>query len=157
MMKSMHHFKKNLKNAGIAMLVGLPLVVACQQARADQTLTVSFKDLMNMPATQSALNPSVSLYFGQQLYPSPVKQEGSFYFTERNNKVFTSTKAACRNAGLAALKDLQQRASDMGANAVTDIVSYHNKQSGTDGQYECSVGTFTVEATLKGRMSILKG
>ncbi|WP_025732467.1 hypothetical protein [Carnimonas nigrificans] len=128
-----------------------------QVAQADEMIAVPYRDVLAVPLAKEKLSPAVRLYFGDQLYPQPDKEEGGFYFTRRVNKAFKSGEEACRGAALEALTDLQKRANDIGANAVTHISSYYSKQLRSDDSLDCHVGMFTVEVTLKGKLAIISG
>ncbi|MGJ8514259.1 hypothetical protein [Carnimonas bestiolae] len=126
-------------------------------AQAEEMIAVPYRDVLAVPSAKQKLSPAVRLYFGNQLYPKPDREEGGFYFTRRANKAFKSGEEACRGAALEALTDLQKRANDIGANAVTHISSYYSKQLRSDDSLDCHVGMFTVEVTLKGKLAIIRG
>ncbi|MGJ8525314.1 putative heavy-metal-binding [Halomonadaceae bacterium LMG 33818] len=142
------------KVAGVLATLALGMM-GTQVAVADQTLTLPFRDVMAMPEAQNRLSPAVTLYFGDQLYPTASSQQGGFYFTERSSRVLKNVQSVCRRTALASLLDLQNRANELGSNAVTNISSYYNQHTIQGENYQCNVGPFTASVTLKGNMAII--
>jgi len=70
---------------------------------------------------------------------------------------FRSDSASCQVAFLSAVRELQKRAEDRGADAVVDIVSVTwNKETESPSQYRCVAGTWVVHVGLKGKIVKLK-
>ena len=114
---------------------------------ADRVVYVSINDAMNSSDAQAKLNAGVKFSFGGH-----GELKGNTYTSiQRTNKVGKSDEVACSRAFLSAMIRLQQRAQSLGVNSVTNIVSYHQKNtySSTDN-FECHVGAIMAAVTLKG-------
>lgn len=78
--------------------------------------------------------------------------------TEHSTRgAFRSDNASCQVAFLSAIRELQKRAENRGADAVVDIVSVTwNKDTESATQYRCIAGTWIVHVGLKGKIVKLK-
>lgn len=142
------------KTIGLSVLLMFG-TLGTQAVQAEETIILPYSDVVSMPKTQNSLDPSVTLYFGNQLYPNVSSRNGTFYFTRRVNRMFKAVDTTCRSAALAAILDLQKRARDIGANAVVNITSYYNQHPLSGEKYQCHVGPLSAEVTLKGSLAII--
>jgi uncharacterized protein YbjQ (UPF0145 family) len=72
----------------------------------------------------------------------------------KTNGVGKSDEVGCRWAALAALIQFQERAKEVGANAVVDIVSYYKKDEFKSAtEYECHGGAVIIGVALKGTLA----
>ncbi|MCM5705018.1 excinuclease ATPase subunit [Larsenimonas salina] len=135
-------------------LAGL-MVTTPAQAR-DTTYYLPFKDVLSLPQAREKLDPSIRLYFGNQVHPEVEARHNGYYVDRKTSSVTKTDEEACRWVALSALIDLQERARFVGANAVTNISSYYNKQEYVDdNKYECHAGNVVAGVALKGKMVTL--
>ena len=100
---------------------------------------------------EAKLDGSVKFYFGNQETPNILAKLGSDVSNRKTNAFGKSDEQACNWAFLSAMVALEQRAKQLGANAVVNIVSYYKKNvmsSTTD--FECHAGTIIAGVALKG-------
>jgi hypothetical protein len=117
----------------------------------DTPLTLPLAEVLNSPEAQGKLDGSVQFYLAGQKTPKVLKRMNSDTSNRKTNGVGKSDDVGCRWAALSALIAFQEKAKQLGANAVVDIVSYYKKdefKSETD--YECHAGAFVIGVTLKG-------
>lgn len=109
-----------------------------------------YEDVLSMPEARQQLDPAVRFYFGDQPTPPVLATFGS---DQSNRPTFRPTRGdepGCRWAALAALVALQAKAKYLGANAVTQVVSYSKEGSlSSRTEFECRVTPFTVNAGFK--------
>jgi hypothetical protein len=99
------------------------------------------------PALQSSAAPpeksdgAVKFFFTGQETPQVITTIGSGTTHQRARTNPSIDGKACNAAFLLALADLQKRAKQLGANAVTNIASYYKKnQLANGGDFECHAG-----------------
>jgi uncharacterized protein YbjQ (UPF0145 family) len=125
-------------------------VAATAQAR-DTKLLLPLSAAMSANDAQSRLGDSVKFYFGNQPTPKVLERLGSDQTSQKTNSVGKSPETACNWAFLSAMLRLQQRARELGANAVINIVSnYKNVEMSSDSQFECHDGAIMSGVALKG-------
>lgn len=130
------------------LLLALPFGLA--QAR-DTRLQLSIEDAMNTPAAKEKLDGSVKFYFSGQNHPK-VKTKLEEDATNKKTNAFNKTdQEACEWTFLSAMIQLQDKAKQIGADAVLNIHSYYKRvpfKSATE--YECHAGAFVAGVALKG-------
>ncbi|HIV73225.1 MAG TPA: excinuclease ATPase subunit [Candidatus Aquabacterium excrementipullorum] len=132
-----------------ALVVGV--LSATPALARDTELHLPLADVLNMPEAQGKLDGSVRFYLAGQSTPKVLKRLQSDVSNRKTNGVGKADDVACRWAALSALIAFQDKAKQLGANAVVDIVSYYKKdesKSATD--YECHAGAVVVGVALKG-------
>ena len=124
--------------------------VAPAQAR-DTKLLLPLSAAMSANDAQTRLGDSVKFYFGNQPTPKVLERLGSDKTSQKTNSVGKSPETACNWAFLSAMLRLQQRARELGADAVINIVSnYKNEEMSSDTQFECHDGAIMSGVALKG-------
>lgn len=106
---------------------------------------------MNDPNIKTKLDASIKLYFADQATPRIAEQVGEETSNKKTNGFGKDDEFGCKWAAYSALVSLQERARQLGANAVVGIVGNYKKgpfSSQTD--YECHPGTFVIGVALKG-------
>ena len=91
------------------------------------------------------------MFWGDQKFPEPARDFGTFTANRKTNSFNKSDQHACEWVFLSAVIALQGRAKAEGGNAVVNIHSYikkHEVSSATD--FQCEIGTFTAGSTLRG-------
>jgi uncharacterized protein YbjQ (UPF0145 family) len=125
-------------------------VTTAAQAR-DTKLLLPLSAAMSANGAQSRLGDSVKFYFGNQPTPKVLERLGSDKTSQKTNSVGKSPETACNWAFLSAMLRLQQRAHELGADAVINIVSnYKNEEMSSDTQFECHDGAIMSGVALKG-------
>jgi threonine dehydrogenase-like Zn-dependent dehydrogenase len=125
------------------------------QAR-DTELNLNIDAVMRDGEITSKLGKDVAFYFSGQPTPKVSKTLGDFVTNRKTNSFGRPDDAACRWAMLAALIHLQERARELGGNAVVNVVSYYKKNataSATD--YVCHAGNFVAGVALKGTVAVV--
>lgn len=120
------------------------------QAR-DSKLMMPIEAAMQTADAQSRLDQGVRFYFGKQATPKIVQRLGSDKTSQKTNSFGKSAETACNWAFLSAMLRLQQRAQELGANAVVNIVSnYKNVEMSSTTEFECHDGNVVTGVALKG-------
>jgi uncharacterized protein YbjQ (UPF0145 family) len=120
------------------------------QAR-DTKLLLPLSAAMSANDAQGRLGDTVKFYFGNQPTPPVLEHLGTDKTSQKTNAFGKSPEAACNWAFLSAMLRLQQRARELGANAVINVVSnYKNAEMSSDTQFECHDGAIMSGVALKG-------
>lgn len=139
-----------MKTAATILVLFCALVWTDASAR-DDWIMFPIKDAMSTPDATERLNQGIRFYFANQKHPKVVKSFGEFQSNKKTNAFNKSDKGACEWAFLSAMLSFQDRAMQMGGNAVINIKSYYKKhlvESATE--YECGAGVFVAGVTFKG-------
>ena len=133
-------------------LVALVVVAAAHDAQArDTEYNLPIADAMQDGEIRSNLGTDVAFYFSGQPKPAIAKSFGEFTTNKKTNKLNKTDVVACRWAMLSALLQLRERARQLGADAVVDIVSYYKKESTASAtDYVCHAGNVIAGVALKG-------
>lgn len=119
------------------------------QAR-DTEYMLSFAELLASPEVKEKLDPSIAIYVAGQPTPKVSKRLGSDVSNRKTNGVGKDDQTGCRWAALSALLAFQEKAKQLGANAVVDVASYYKKQSTRNpAEYECHAGAVIIGVALK--------
>jgi uncharacterized protein YbjQ (UPF0145 family) len=140
----------------LACALALLGTIATAQAR-DTKLMLPLAAAMSANDAQNRLGDTVKFYFGNQPTP-PVRERLALDQTsQKTNSVGKSAETACNWAFLSAMLRLQQRARELGADAVINIVSnYKNVETSSDTEFECHDGAMMSGVALKGQFVKLK-
>jgi len=136
----------------------LPFVVALvavtgvqgAQARAHR-IQSAIAEAMQDAELKKNLGSDVAFYFSGQAKPAVAKTFGEFVTNKKTNSVGRPDIVACRWAMLSALLQLRERAKELGADAVVDIVSYYKKTRMRARPITCATqGSVIAGVALKG-------
>ena len=137
---------------GLPFVVALVAVAGVQGAQArDTEYNLPIAEAMQDAELKKNLGSDVAFYFSGQPTPAVAKTFGEFVTNMKTNSVGRPDIVACRWAMMSALLQLRERAKELGADAVVDIVSYYKKNtkaSATD--YVCHAGAVVAGVALKG-------
>jgi uncharacterized protein YbjQ (UPF0145 family) len=99
----------------------------------------------------------VKFYFGENTMPAHAEKKGEDTVSRIGKGANRHDDlTACRNAAVEALAGMQDRAKQLGANAVVNIVSYyHNNTFASTTQYECHAGGTGGHLSFKGDFVVL--
>jgi hypothetical protein len=132
----------------LAAALALPLAASA----ADRVERLPFEDVLKEGAGQ--LDGSIKFYLAGQPTPKVLEKKGEFVSNKKTNAFAKSDDKTCRHAALSALISLQERARQVGANAVVNVVSYYKKVDvSSPTEYECHVGALMSGVAFKGTMA----
>lgn len=99
----------------------------------------------------------IALVFAGQKHAPVVKSMGEIATNKKTNGVGRSDEAACQHVFLSAVLALQERARQMGGNAVINIKSnYKNNLTASATEFTCGSGAIMSGVALKGEVVTLK-
>lgn len=136
-------------------LIGTMLFAALVPAAYARNTTeyLPIKDALADPRAPGILGTDIRFYFGQQAVPGSRQDLGEFVTNRKTNAFGKSDAKACRWAMISALKQLAERARNLGGNAVINIVSFYKKnEHSSETDYECHAGGLMAGVALKGRV-----
>jgi hypothetical protein len=97
------------------------------------------------------LGNEVAFYFSGQTNPPIAKSFGEYVINRKTNAFGKPDLVACRWAMLSALVQLRDRAKELGADTVINIVSYYKKDTAASAtDYVCHAGAVVAGVALKG-------
>lgn len=132
------------------------LAVAClplAAVAADDVHQLPFEEIFGAEGAQQ-LDGSVKFYLAGQKTPKVLESKGEFVSNKKANAFGKDSQASCKRAALSALISLQDRAKQLGANAVVGIVSYYKKVTYSDAtRYECHDGGLMSGVAFKGTVA----
>jgi hypothetical protein len=132
----------------IALVVGF--AAAGAEAR-DTELRLPIADAFADAEIRGKVPSDVGFYFGSQPTPRVTKTFGEYTTNKKTNSVGRPDAVVCRWAMLAALIQLGERAKQLGANGVVNIVSYYKKDTqSSPTEYVCHAGNIVAGVALKG-------
>jgi uncharacterized protein YbjQ (UPF0145 family) len=130
------------------------LLSAVPVQAADRTVMLPVAGALMDSDAKNRLGESVRFYFGDQQTPMVLKKFGGEKTSQRTTAVGKSDEKACNWVFLSAMLHLQQRAQDLGANAVVNIVSnYNDVEHASTTEFECHVGAIMADVALKGEFA----
>jgi uncharacterized protein YbjQ (UPF0145 family) len=142
--------------SSVAMIAAALAIAMPAQAR-DTKLMLPVAAAMSANDAQNRLGETVKFYFGKQATPKVLERLSVDQTSQKTNSFGKSAETSCNWAFLSAMLRLQQRAHELGANAVINIVSnYKNVEMSSETQFECHDGTMVSGVALKGEFVKLK-
>jgi hypothetical protein len=138
-------------------VLALAAIMGAGSAQArDTELNLDINEVMRDGEITSKLGKDVAFYFSGQPTPKASKTFGDFVTNRKTNSFGKPDATACRWAMLAALIHLQERARELGGNAVVNIVSYYKKSTtASTTDYVCHAGNFVAGVALKGTVAVI--
>ena len=110
-------------------------------------------DALNTADAKAKLDQNVKLYFGDSTHPPVAKSFGNYQSNKKTNGVGRSDKEACEWTFLSAMLTFQERAKQLGGDAVIKIESYYREvpiSSATE--YQCGSGALMSGVTFRGEV-----
>jgi uncharacterized protein YbjQ (UPF0145 family) len=140
-------------------MIGLTLSLFAIAAHAkDDALMMPISAALESAEAQEKLGDSVKFYFGSQSHPKVITKLGVDSTNKKTNGFNKGSDRACNLAFLSAMLQMKQRAEQLGANAVINIVSYYKKNEVTSTtEFECHDGGFITGVALKGEFVKISG
>jgi uncharacterized protein YbjQ (UPF0145 family) len=118
---------------------------------ADEVLMLPIASAMATPQAQQKLGNSVKFYFGTHPATRVIRTFGNTVANPKTNGFAKSAGTACEWVFLSALISLQERAAEVGANAVVNITSFYDKHEvSSQTEYECHKGFLMAGVALRG-------
>ena len=132
----------------ISLLCLTVLLTACNGAG---TVYRSINEDMNSERAKEVLNPDIKMTFGKS---ERVNGKKLIMYIANKRKAFMATEEACQSAFLGAVRYLQDRATEMGADAVVDIHSFYKRvPEWSTETYHCEDGNMVTAVTLQGTIT----
>lgn len=139
------------KSPGIAMLLGVLFTIPNVASARNDRLHFPIADAAATVDAQAKLDGSVKFYWGNQKHPAVGKTLGTDQTNKKTNGFNKGDKEGCEWAWLSAMITMQNRAKQLGADAIINLHSiYQNQDFTSETEYECGVGTFTSGVALRG-------
>lgn len=133
-----------------ALFLASLLFVGAANAR-DTRHMFPVQDALNTGEAKSKLDPAIKLYFGDAPHAKVARDFGEFTSNKKTNAFNKSDRVACEWAFLSAMMSFQDRAKELGGNAVINIKSYYKKDLRVSrSEYLCGAGATVAGVTFKG-------
>ena len=119
------------------------------QAR-DTKLMLPIATAIESPQAKEKLGDSIKFYFGAKKTPKVLNKLGSDTTSLKTNAFNKTDEVACNWVFLSAMLSLQKYAREVGANAIVNIVSYHDKvEVSNETEFECHSGALMAGVSFK--------
>jgi uncharacterized protein YbjQ (UPF0145 family) len=138
----------------LAMLILVAALSAPNSSTARNTKVMwPIADAMAAPDAKSRLSSGVRFFFGSSVHPAVATSFGVYTSNKKTNGTNKTDKEACEWAFLSAMLSFQQRAVELGGNAVINIRSYYDKHEvSSETEYECGSGALMSGVTFRGEV-----
>ncbi len=141
-----------MKMLWTACLVLLVVWLPSSAMARDTVQTHSIAEIFANPEYAARLQ-GVRFFFGDQSHPVPIKNFGEYRTNKKTNAFNKTDKFACQWAMLSALLQLQERALDLGGNAVINIKSnYKDVPVSSETEFTCGAGATIAGVALIGEV-----
>ncbi|MFS1290862.1 excinuclease [Pseudomonas piscis] len=140
-------------------LIALALLsVFSPDSRATNLMYMPFESVVSDALRAGRLDGSVKFYLAGNPHPAVLQVKVTELATNKKTNAFNKSDiAACEWALQSALITLQAAAKRVGANAVTNIVSYYKHRVRKDlNTYECRAGMLMAGVALRGDLVFLQ-
>ena len=134
-----------------AALLAVSLTASFAASAEDKMVKFPIAGAMAANDAQQRLGDSVKFYFADQQTPKVASKITSDKTSQRTNGFGKSAEKACNWVFLSAMLALQKRATEVGADAVVNIVSnFKDQEFASQTEYECADGAIMAGVALKG-------
>lgn len=140
------------KLRGLLTIAALGAMTIASDAHArDTEYNLPIAEAIQDAELRTNLGNEVAFYFSGQPNPPIAKSFGEYVTNKKTNAFGKPDLVACRWAMLSALLQLRDRAKQLGADAVINIVSYYKKDATASAtNYVCHAGAVVAGVALKG-------
>ena len=139
------------KTIAIAALLTVSLTASFSASAEDKMIKFPIAGAMAANDAQQRLGDTVKFYFADQPTPKVASKITSDKTSQRTNGFGKSSEKACNWVFLSAMLALQKRATEVGADAVVNIVSnFRDQEFASQTEYECADGAIMAGVALKG-------
>src|SRR5262245_25192619 len=143
--------------AAIATLLVAGILSSPESGARDTKNMWPIADAMNASEAKAQLDQGVQFFFGDSAHPAVEKSFGVFQSNKKTNGVGRSDKEACEWTFLSAMLSFQQRAKQVGGDAVIKIESYYRQETVSSAtEYQCGSGALMSGVTFRGEVVKLK-
>lgn len=140
-----------MRNTILFLITLLIFIVSGIADARDSRHLFLISDAMSSLAAQEKLTAGVKFYFGSQIHVSIKSKYGDDFTNKKTNAFNKDDKTACEWVFISAMIQLQERAQQLGADAVVNIHSFYKKiPFVSDTEYECHAGGIIAGVALKG-------
>lgn len=141
----------NVKNLSSILVLSLMLAVPGIASARNDVLHFPVADAGATADAQAKLDAGVKFYWGDQKHPKVSKALSTDKTNKKTNGFNKGDKEGCEWAWLSAMITMQNRAKQLGADAIINLRSISkNDEFVSETEYECVVGTFTSGVALRG-------
>ncbi|USX22496.1 excinuclease ATPase subunit [Oxalobacteraceae bacterium OTU3REALA1] len=134
-----------------AAMLAVSLTASFSASAEDKMVKFPIAGAMAANDAQQRLGESVKFYFADQQTPKVASKITSDKTSQRTNGFGKSAEKACNWVFLSAMLALQKRATEVGADAVVNIVSnFKDQEFASQTEYECADGAIMAGVALKG-------
>lgn len=134
-----------------AAMLAVSLTASFSASAEDKMIKFPIAGAMAANDAQQRLGDSVKFYFADQQTPKVASKITSDKTSQRTNGFGKSAEKACNWVFLSAMLALQKRATEVGADAVVNIVSnFKDQEFASQTEYECADGAIMAGVALKG-------
>jgi len=117
----------------------------------------SIADALKSDEAKSILGSDIKFYFGTQGHGDIITEHSEYRVNRKTNGSNKTDKDACNWVFLSVMKELRDKARNVGANAVVNIRSnYQNNTTTSNETFQCGSGTFTSGVAFIGDVVTLK-
>ena len=139
------------KNIVTAAMLAVSLTASLSASAEDKMVKFPIAGAMAVNDAQQRLGDSVKFYFADQQTPKVASKITTDKTSQRTNGFGKSAEKACNWVFLSAMLALQKRATEVGADAVVNIVSnFKDQEFASQTEYECADGAIMAGVALKG-------
>jgi uncharacterized protein YbjQ (UPF0145 family) len=137
-----------------AMLICAVALLASNTSTARNTKAMwPIAEAMGTSDARDRLNAGIQFFFGNAAHPPVARSFGVYTSNKKTNGTNKTDKEACEWAFLSAMLSFQQRAVELGGNAVINIRSYYDKHEvSSETEYECGSGALMSGVTFQGEV-----
>jgi uncharacterized protein YbjQ (UPF0145 family) len=139
------------KTIAVAALLAVSLTASFSASAEDKMIKFPIAGAMAANDAQQRLGDTVKFYFADQPTPKVASKITSDKTSQRTNGFGKSSEKACNWVFLSAMLALQKRATEVGADAVVNIVSnFKDQEFASQTEFECADGAIMAGVALKG-------
>ena len=139
------------KTIAVAALLTVSLTASFSASAEDKMIKFPIAGAMAANDAQQRLGDTVKFYFADQQTPKVASKITSDKTSQLTNGFGKSSEKACNWVFLSAMLALQKRATEVGADAVVNIVSnFRDQEFASQTEYECADGAIMAGVALKG-------
>jgi hypothetical protein len=144
--------------SAVMVAAGMFAALASPSIASDNIFMLPIADALASSTAQGKLDGSVQFFFGEQRHPGVKQKFGDFVSNKKTNGFNKSDLESCTISFVSALIQFQDRAHELGANAVVNIHSFYKKHDvSSETEIECHAGTMISGVTLKGDFVAVAG
>ncbi len=134
-------------------IAAIGLLAPSQTTARDTRGLWPIADAMNTVDAKAQLNRGIRFFFGDSAHPAVAKSHGEFQSNKKTRGVGRSDKEACEWTFLSAMISFQDRALQLGGDAVINITSYYRAVPvSSTTEYECGSGALMSGVTFRGEV-----